>query len=384
MPLVLFITDGEPTVGLRDPVAIADEAAKLRGRRRIFSFGVGADVNTPLVERLAIEGRGTAHFVRPEESVERAVALVASRLTSPIATDLRIRAEGVRLSKMHPNGPVDLFAGQDLVVLARYDGTGRARIRFDGQTADGPVSWTETVRIGERERDNEFIPRLWATQRVGWLSAERRRNGPSPELDDEMRELGERYGIPTELTSYFVKEPGMVVDGARRGIGGSGAPPVVRAPGGLRLEDRLRRVEAEVAPAAAAPESRRERDFASARVAQEQMAAKSLAAGDSTSRVMDARAAAAGIEVRRAEGRAFTLQDSVWVDGSVRPDAKVIRIKAYSGAYFKLIELVPSLREVLAIGDRVRVGGRTLTIEVGPEGVDALTAEHVAAIEAEW
>ena len=232
MPLVLFITDGEPTVGLRDPVAIAGEAAKLRGRRRIFSFGVGADVNTPLVERLALEGRGTAHFVRPEESVERAVALVASRLTSPIATDLRVRAEGVRLSKMHPNGPVDLFAGQDLVVLARYDGTGRARIRFDGQTADGPVSWTETVRIGERERDNEFIPRLWATQRVGWLSAERRRNGPSPELDDEMRELGERYGIPTELTSYFVKEPGMVVaapEGLQARVGAANVAPQTAA-----------------------------------------------------------------------------------------------------------------------------------------------------------
>ena len=374
MPLVLFITDGEPTVGLRDPVAIADEAAKLRGRRRIFSFGVGSDVNTPLVERLALEGRGTAHFVRPEESVERAVALVASRLTSPVATDLRIRGEGVRLSRMHPNGPVDLFAGQDLVVLARYDGTGRARIRFDGQTADGPVSWTETVNIGERERDNEFIPRLWATQRVGWLSAERRRNGPSPELDEEMRELGERYGIPTELTSYFVKEPGMVVaDGLLRLQG----PPVVGRAAGA---------PAAVAPtaAAASPEARRERDFANARLAQEQMQAKSLMVGDVSAQLMDAQAAAAGIQVRRADGRAFTLQDSVWVDAAVRPDVEVIRIKAYSGAYFKLLELAPSLREALAIGDRVRIGGRTVTIEVGPDGVDALTAAHIATIEAEW
>ncbi len=373
MPLVLFITDGEPTVGLRDPVAIADEAAKLRGRRRIFSFGVGADVNTPLVERLALEGRGTAHFVRPEESVERAVALVASRLTSPVATDLRIRAEGVRLSRMHPNGPVDLFAGQDLVVLARYDGSGRARIRFDGQTADGPVSWTETVNIADRERDNEFIPRLWATQRVGWLSAERRRNGPSPELDDEMRELGERYGIPTELTSYFVKEPGMVADGALQRM----APVVGRAAGAD--------LPATVAPtAAAAPEARRERDFANARRAQEQMQVKSLGMVGDVSAQLAEQAAAMGVQARRADGRAFTLQDSVWVDAGVRADAKVIRIKAYSGAYFKLLELAPSLREALAIGDRVRIGGRTLTIEVGPDGVDALTAAHVSAIEAEW
>lgn len=376
MPLILFITDGEPTVGLRDPVAIADEVAKLRGRRRIFTFGVGSDVNTPLVERLALEGRGTAHFVRPEESVERAVALVASRLTSPVATDLRIRSEGVRLSRMHPSGPVDLFAGQDLVILARYEGGGRARIRFDGQTVDGPVSWTQTVQIADRERDNEFIPRLWATQRVGWLSAERRRNGPSPELDAEMRELGERYGIPTELTSYFVKEPGMVADasGFLRGIA---APPAVGRGGtaGAAAAGPVR---------AAAPVTRRERDFAGARVAQEQMAAQSLAAMDASASSVEAAASAAGIQVRRAGGRVFTLQDSVWVDASVKSDLPVTRIRAYSGAYFKLLELVPSLREALAVGDRIRIGGRTLTIEVGPDGVESLTAEQLATVRAEW
>ncbi len=142
---------------------------------------------------------------------------------------------------------------------------------------------------------------------------------------------------------------------------------------------------ATVAPtAAAAPEARRERDFANARLAQEQMQAKSLGMVGDVSAQLDEQAAAAGIQVRRADGRAFTLQDSVWVDANVRPDTKVIRIKAYSGAYFKLLELAPSLREALAIGDRVRIGGRTVTVEVGPDGVDALTAAHIATIEAEW
>ena len=216
MPIVFFVTDGEPTVGERNADRIAALASRLRGRARVFTFGVGSDVNATLVEQLAVDGRGTAQFVRPDESVERAVSLVASRITSPVVTDVRVRAEGVRLTKLHPALPADIFAGQDLILFARYTGDGDGRIIVEGRTATGPVTWTERVRFPDRERRNSFVARLWAAQRTGWLSAERRRNGPSPELDDELRQLGTRYGIPTELSSYLVLEPGMQVPGERR------------------------------------------------------------------------------------------------------------------------------------------------------------------------
>src|SRR5690606_4025091 len=189
-------------------------------RARVFTFGVGSDVNAALLEQLAVEGRGTAHFVRPEEGVERAVGVVASRRATPVVTDLKVSADGVTLRQPHPSGALDLFAGQDLVLLARYRGDGPATVRVEGVTADGRVRWTTRVTFPARERDNAFVAKLWATQRVGWLSAERRTNGPSRELDDELRELGTRYGIPTELTSYLVLEPGVTV----AGVGGEVRP----------------------------------------------------------------------------------------------------------------------------------------------------------------
>ena len=69
--------------------------------------------------------------------------------------------------------------------------------------------WSTRVVFPASSRENSFIARLWATQRVGYLSAEKRRNGGSTEVDDEIRQLGERYGIPTEFSSYLVVEPGM-------------------------------------------------------------------------------------------------------------------------------------------------------------------------------
>src|SRR6185312_5451727 len=162
-----------------------------------------------LLEQLALQGRGTATFVRPEESVERAVGVVAERLTRPVATDVHIHADGVRLHGLEPEGALDLFAGQDLVVLARYTGArDDATLVIEGTTSDGPVRWTGRVSFPAHATGNAFVPRLWAAQRVGYLSAERRRNGGNPELDAELRDLGERYGIPTELTSYLVTEHG--------------------------------------------------------------------------------------------------------------------------------------------------------------------------------
>jgi hypothetical protein len=165
-------------------------------------------VNVGLLEQLALEGRGTAQFVRPEESVERMVGVVANRLVDPVMTDVRVRVEGdVKLSKILPAQPTDIFADRDLVLLARYSGSGRGRIIVEGTRRGAPVQFTSTVDFPNRDRQNAFVARLWAAQRVGFLSAEKRRNGGEREVDEEIRMLGERYGIPTEFTSYLVVEP---------------------------------------------------------------------------------------------------------------------------------------------------------------------------------
>src|SRR6185503_10746964 len=257
------------------------------------SFGVGADLNVTLVERLALEGRGTAHFVRPDESVERAVSMVASRLTSPVVTDMRVYADGVRLLKTHPSQPSDIFAGQDFVMLARYDNSGSTRLRFEGRTASGPVQWTSRVVFPSSSRENSFIARLWATQRIGFLSAEKRRNGGSSEVDDEIRQLGEQYGIPTEFSSYLVLEPGM--DPRRRG-------------GNLQLDQAVVTGAAAAAtPAPAAPMAMSVQVFEEARKSASQRAATSLSAADASDKELSRDEGGA----RRAGKRLFALRDSV-------------------------------------------------------------------------
>jgi Ca-activated chloride channel family protein len=361
LPLVLFLTDGAPTVGEQRPVAIVQRAADLRRQRRLFTFGIGADVNAALLEQLALQGRGTATFVRPEESVERAVGVVTERLNRPVATDVHIHADGVRLYGMQPQGAIDLFAGQDLVVLARYSGTREdATLVIEGRSSDGPVRWTGHVSFPAHATNNAFVARLWAAQRVGYLSAERRRTGGNAELDGELRQLGERYGIPTELTSYLVTERG-----ATNASGGANDPIGIRKQGLSRTD----------APSPAAAPAMQ---FEAAKASADQRAARSV--GELDKDMLREKKES----VRMAGNRTFTLQDSVWTESRSASAVPVIKVRAFSQAYFALVQNVPELAPLFAVGERVRVFGRKVAIEIAPDGVAQLDAAALADAVRNW
>jgi Ca-activated chloride channel family protein len=206
------------------------------------------------------------------------------------------------------------------------------------------------------------VARLWATQRVGFLSAEKRKaGGTSPEIDEEIRMLGERYGIPTEFTSYLVLEPGMV--GARRNTTGAGVA------GGI---------------AAAAPpptvQRRRDEQFEMAKQAAELRDARSLVAVDMAAPV----SANAAEPLRKVSGRPFVRRDGVWTDVRYQPTMKTVSVKAYSKAYFDLVAQLPELRAIFALGDKVIAVGRTGAIAVGDSGTSELSAGELARIVREW
>ncbi|MCC7194692.1 MAG: VWA domain-containing protein [Gemmatimonadaceae bacterium] len=380
VPLVLLITDGAPTIGETQPDRIARAAADHRGRARVFTFGLGSDVNARLIERLALEGRGTATFLRPDESVERAVGIVAQRLTRPVASDVTIRLDGARLYAVQPQGPIDVFGGQDLVVLARYAGSpGAATLTVEGRGSDDPVRWTQRVQLARRGAENDFIARLWAVQRVGWLSAERRRGGPSQEIDDELRSLGERHGIPTELTSYLVVEPGMQTiltdQNPARGpfapARGAAAAPANGSRAGL-------------APGGAggnAPATVDVQRFEAARLSSEQRAVTTLG-GERKHAPGEAEA-----EFKLAGSRSFRLDRSGrWSDTRPATAARTLRVQAYSDAYFAMVRVLPELSAWLTVGDNVRIEGRAVAIEVTTleSGLTTLDAAQLAGLVRDW
>jgi hypothetical protein len=62
----------------------------------------------------------------------------------------------------------------------------------------------------------------------------------------------------------------------------------------------------------------------------------------------------------------------------------VLKVKAFSDAYFKLLEMQPDLREAFSIGERVIVAGRNMAIELSPSGEDRLTDRDVTMLRDRW
>jgi uncharacterized protein YegL len=97
LSIVLFMTDGLPTVGQTSEVAIRNVAIKANPHnRRIFTFGVGVDVNAPLLDKIATETRATATYVLPKEDVEVKVAQVFKRLVGPVLADAELEVTSAR------------------------------------------------------------------------------------------------------------------------------------------------------------------------------------------------------------------------------------------------------------------------------------------------
>jgi Ca-activated chloride channel family protein len=374
LPLVVFLTDGEPTVGERNPDAIAALAGRYRGDARLFTVGVSADVNSSLIEQLAVEGRGTAHFVRAGEDVERPVSLLASRLTNPVLTNVRVRVDGVRLSQVLPATPIDIFAGQDLVLLARYEGSGDAAVRIEGTAGGGArTTWSARADFNRRTSANAFVPRLWAAQRIGWLAAEKRRTGGhNAEIDAEIKSLGERYGIPTEFSSYLVVEPGMDIQ--RRDVG-----TTARSRTGAMTGAAAPRLADAAVASAAPPATLNEARFEMARQAAAQRVTKSLAEVDSMSAAAGGQAA-----VRQVGVRQFAIQGGVWTDQRYVPTQRTVQVKAFSPLYFELLGQLDGLRDALALGDQVLVSGKGVAIQVGPTGLERMTPQEIMMLVKQW
>jgi hypothetical protein len=346
----------------------ADANAHAEEPRRIFTFGLGSDVNVGLLEQLALQGRGTSQFVRPDESVERMIGIVANRLVGPMLTDVRVRVDGdVRLSRMLPGEMTDLFADRDLSLVARYSGHGQARVIVEGRRGTTTVTWTSTVDFPDRDRENSFVARLWATQRVGYLSAEKRKNGGSSEVDDEIRSLGERYGIPTEFTSYLVTEPqSMPVRTAMMGAGGGSG-------------------RGAAAPAAQVSDAAGFR-FESAKAASAQRSASNIAVVDSLSFAAGhvSRDKDEARTTRRIDGRTLSLRDGAWTDVRYHAGMPVTSVKPYSNAYFDILKQLPELKSVFALGDRVVVVGKSAVIRVDDSGMNDLAPAALTALVHAW
>ena len=213
---VAFFTDGLPTVGVCDPEAILKTTlAKNTANTRIFTFGVGDDVNATLLDRLAYKTRARPTYVRPQEDIEVKVSSLWTKISHPVLTNLKLETlSGVRLSETYPPQLPDLFHGSQLVVLGRYAGKGPSALKLTGFVGKEKKEFVYELTFPEKTGgEKEFVEQLWARRKVGYLLDQIRANGPKKELVGEVTSLAKRYGITTPYTSFLLVPDGVPLKG---------------------------------------------------------------------------------------------------------------------------------------------------------------------------
>ena len=207
--IIVFLTDGQPTIGVRHPAQILENVAKAnRNLSRIFVFGVGYDVNDHLLDKMAADNGGTRNYVTPNEDIEVAVSSLFRKMNEPVLVDVGVNFGEIVTKELTPKNLPDLFREEQLTILGRYEGHGDIVLKLRGIIGSEQHEFSKNVHFSELERDNDFLPHLWAQRRVAELMDEVALNGGNEELRREIKRLSEEYGILTPYTSFAAADDG--------------------------------------------------------------------------------------------------------------------------------------------------------------------------------
>ncbi len=343
---VLFLTDGLATEGVTATDAILENLkAATRPNVRIFTFGVGDDVDTFLLDSVVRDNRGAGSYVRPSERIDEEVASLYSKISAPVLTDVTLDTGSLLTADLYPAQPLpDLFAGTQLTLVGRYRGEAE-NLSF---TLRGQVNGQEQVFVyngfnfPSRAGGEAFIARLWATRRIGDLLNSVRLNGENPELVDSIVRLSVRYGIITPYTSFLIEEDDIL-----------SAQGMERAEEAFAQEAQTLSGVASGADAVAAADAANA--FSNAEAPAPMMAMPTMTPP------MDGEFETAPAEpavnpIQTVNGKTFILQNDVWTDTTFAPDTMTTQqVTFLSDEYFALLDAHPELGEYFALGERVIV-----------------------------
>jgi Ca-activated chloride channel family protein len=421
---VVFFTDGLPTASERNPEKIIKNVMeKSNGNTRIFSFGVGNDVNATFLDRLSEQTRALSTYVRPQEDIEEKVSTLYSKISHPVLANLKLSVgPNVTLEEVYPPHLPDLFEGGQLTVLGRYTGQGEAQVKLSGTVGMEAKEFAYKVNFAEKTAESkEFVEHLWARRKVGYLLDQIRANGEKKELVDEATALAKKYGIATPYTSYLIV-PDTPVPVAGAGQGGfagyanhtaaalaptaPGAAPqsvtkfakqAQAKPGELgtnrgKFEDeQLKKAPADGKGdgAKALAEAKEKKDaYDKARAALLRRDANGVQAGklgvDLSLQTNNLRnqVRMEQTALRRVAGRNCMEIGGVWIDEGYEAKMTTVAIKAQSDAYFSILAKHPEVRELFQLGNHlvwVTPSGTALVIDT-TDGAEKMSDEDIAKL----
>lgn len=203
---MVLMTDGEPTVGETTVPGLLKIVGSKRDIR-VFDFGVGYDLNTKLLNKLADEHHGTSQYVEPNENIEVELSNFYDKIKAPVLSDVKIAYNGITVKDVYPRSVKDIFAGNQVMLMGKYKGSGDATVQLTGTVNGVAKSYSFPLKFEDARSGHGYLPRLWAMRRIGHLTDVAQDNGDNKEVVDEIIDLSKKYGIISAYTSFLVTDP---------------------------------------------------------------------------------------------------------------------------------------------------------------------------------
>jgi len=356
--VAILLTDGQPTVGETNTEALLTNAkTKNTHHARFFDFGVGADYNAHLLDTLADDNGGYAENVLPKENIEVKVSDFYNRIASPLFMNLKLDWGEANIYDVYPQELPDLYQGSQLVLAGRYKPLlhgSTTTIHLDGEVAGRRQTFTYTAELPARAEGDDAVPRLWATRKIGFLEDQIRLHGANKELVEELVQLSKTYGILTQYTSFLVD-----VD--------------VNAPAGPRALNAFKPLKDTYTPQEQDKlDALRDQKVGSSAVAQSVNSKAALHALQFAPRNGNMIISEAGdrmqlAQLRNINQRSFVQNGRQWVDLKFNTQ-RVVKVKAYSPAYFQLANANPRMAQFMSVGENVIVAMKNVAVQVDTAG----------------
>jgi len=206
--MIIFITDGKPTIGETVDENLTKKIEKLnKESKRIFTFGIGNEINTHLLDKITELTKATRTYIAPNEDIEIKVSGFYDKVQSPVLSNVFLSfGSNVEVIQTYPRSLPDLFKGSSITVFGRYKGSGSSGVNLKGTIKGYRKTFNYKAEFVNDDDEYDFIPPLWASRRIGFLLDQIRLNGEDKELVDEITQLAREHGIVTPYTSYLIME----------------------------------------------------------------------------------------------------------------------------------------------------------------------------------
>lgn len=219
---VVFITDG----------SVGNEAELLHlihndlGNTRLHTIGIGSAPNGYFMSEAAKVGRGTYRYIGSINEVDKQMTQLFSQISKLLMHNIEL-AWPMADVEMFPNKIPDLYAGQPLLISARWlkqqnqspnknqnnEQPLNPLIKITGQLADKP--WQEKVALNitpsvvdNTKEENNGVAQWWAKNKLDHLIRLRNRSDSQTQeaLQTQITELAIQHQLLSPFTSFIAVE----------------------------------------------------------------------------------------------------------------------------------------------------------------------------------